>query len=177
MSSQAGGHLTPASYSSNCRLKTQDSHLSQSQIYDRWFTTNQFILVSSPLRLTTRTSNGSWPSLYSHDMDCTENTTPNSSSIVVCLLQPLPNNSCVWLLISLLLPSNNIVLKHHVASLKILAHIYYHLSATFISVFSMCPVLLRHFLDVYSHYQICVFLLRLFHFMSNCISHVNIMLA
>jgi hypothetical protein len=52
--SQAGGKLTPISYSSHCRLKTllwmeRESEL----LYDWRFTANQFVLATNPLRLTT----------------------------------------------------------------------------------------------------------------------------
>jgi hypothetical protein len=52
MSSQAGDHLTATSYSSNCSLKTisEESEL----FYDWWFTTNHFVLATSPFRPTTR---------------------------------------------------------------------------------------------------------------------------
>jgi hypothetical protein len=53
-SSQAGGHLTPTSYCSNCRLKTIYSE-SESQLLQYWlFIAHQCVLVPSPLSLTTR---------------------------------------------------------------------------------------------------------------------------
>jgi hypothetical protein len=56
-------------------------------------------------------------------------------------------------------------------------HIYYRLSTTFIYVFGICPILLlRDVSAVFSVHHVHVFLLKLFHCTSNCISSVNGML-
>jgi hypothetical protein len=72
--------------------------------------------------------------------------------------------------------SLNIVLKCPVALMYILVHIYYHLNATFISVFSICPILIRH---VQSYKAIIRYMFSCwnwFHCTLNCISCVNAIL-
>jgi hypothetical protein len=51
-SSQAGDHLTPASYSFH--LPSEDSSQVMELLYDWRFTVNQFVLRPSPLTITTR---------------------------------------------------------------------------------------------------------------------------